>query len=51
MPIFLAILRKVLVFLAPIIINWVWENKIMKKGKKNTKGIDKNKIVEGKILR
>jgi hypothetical protein len=50
MPIFLAILKKVLIFLAPIIINWIWEKKIMKK-QKGSKDIDKSKIVEGKILR
>jgi hypothetical protein len=49
MSIFLAILRKVLIFLAPVIINWIWEKKFNQKA--SPKSIDKDKIMEGKVIK
>jgi hypothetical protein len=48
--IILNILRKVAIFLVPLIINWIWEKKVMK-GKENTKSFDKKDVIHGKILR
>lgn len=50
MPVILSIIRKLLIFFAPVIIGWIWDKAVNKSTKKKSQK-PRGNIVKGKIVK